>query len=522
MINVIYVDDEPDLLVLAKYFLTKDQGYNIDPASSVREAIALLNTRPCDVIISDYEMPVENGLDFLKIVKVDFPQIPFVLFTGRARQEVIDKAQEYGATYVQKGSDVVAMFIELKQRIREGVDNQQLNVNAGAMTDFVKKIVMDEHMSMDNLLVELCNLAKIKSAYIAIKKINEKNEVELRIEHSLGISDDFKKLIVPIKYGLGGEVLRTGKGKIIKNYQKGEFAHLDGIDGAVKKEGIASAMAVAIPTTMGNVGILYLFSKEENQEFDQKQLILASFFGSIIGNKINREKKIKEEEDLKNNLIEANERLNLLTSNSRHSTANKLMEIYGFTGLIIQELEEMNLPELEKIKKYAEKIKIISESLNRENQRTKIYQESKASEFKIYDIDGMENLFKDDYPNLIIINNARKLRVRANKTIMIAINCIIDNTVRHGGKKATQIKISFEVLPNGKVLFICEDNGVGIEYESKDKIFDKGFGKNTGLGLYMTKVILAINNMEIKETGVPGEGARFEILIPAESYSLKE
>jgi len=55
---------------------------------------------------------------------------------------------------------------------------------------------------------------------------------------------------------------------------------------------------------------------------------------------------------------------------------------------------------------------------------------------------------------------------------------------------------------------------VGIPYEEKGELFTKGFGKGTGLGLFLCREILAITGITIKETGEPGRGVRFEMLVP--------
>jgi len=65
---------------------------------------------------------------------------------------------------------------------------------------------------------------------------------------------------------------------------------------------------------------------------------------------------------------------------------------------------------------------------------------------------------------------------------------------------------------------IIEDDGVGIAAGDKSRIFERGFGKNTGLGLFLTKEILAITGITIRETGTPGSGARFEITVPKGTY----
>jgi len=85
------------------------------------------------------------------------------------------------------------------------------------------------------------------------------------------------------------------------------------------------------------------------------------------------------------------------------------------------------------------------------------------------------------------------------------------------GERATEVTVRFRETADGLVLFI-EDNGAGIPVEEKQMIFDRGHGKNTGLGLFLTREVLSITGMTIKETGEPGKGARFEILVPKEGY----
>ncbi|MEI7434802.1 MAG: HAMP domain-containing sensor histidine kinase, partial [Methanomicrobiales archaeon] len=90
---------------------------------------------------------------------------------------------------------------------------------------------------------------------------------------------------------------------------------------------------------------------------------------------------------------------------------------------------------------------------------------------------------------------------------------LMDNAARYGGKITT---IGFSILESGEVhLIVCEDDGEGIPADEKEKIFERGFGKTTGMGLALSREILDITGITIKETGEPGKGARFEMTVPA-------
>ncbi|HOZ44076.1 MAG TPA: ATP-binding protein, partial [Methanoculleus sp.] len=79
----------------------------------------------------------------------------------------------------------------------------------------------------------------------------------------------------------------------------------------------------------------------------------------------------------------------------------------------------------------------------------------------------------------------------------------------------TATTVTFSLRRSGDTCTIlCEDDGVGVPYDEKEKIFTYAYGMNTGLGLFLAREILAITGIAIRETGEPGRGARFEILCP--------
>jgi signal transduction histidine kinase len=76
-------------------------------------------------------------------------------------------------------------------------------------------------------------------------------------------------------------------------------------------------------------------------------------------------------------------------------------------------------------------------------------------------------------------------------------------------------RASVDCYAEGEALrLIYEDDGEGVPEDQKRRIFEKGFGKGTGLGMFLSQEILAITDIGIKEDGVPGKGARFEMRVP--------
>ncbi len=118
-LRILYVDDESVLRTVCKIYLGR-RGITVTTAASVQEAFTHLATSVFDVILSDYQMPETDGIAFLKILQERNCQIPFILFTGKGREEVVIEAIDHGATfYMQKGGDPKSQFAELEQKIRE-------------------------------------------------------------------------------------------------------------------------------------------------------------------------------------------------------------------------------------------------------------------------------------------------------------------------------------------------------------------------------------------------------------------
>ena len=120
MIHVMYVDDEKSLLDVGKAFLEMTGELNVDTAASVQEAEIAMSKTHYDAIVSDYQMPGVSGLDFLKMVRERDKRIPFILFTGKGREEVVIEAHNSGVSfYLQKGGDPNSLFVELENKIKQ-------------------------------------------------------------------------------------------------------------------------------------------------------------------------------------------------------------------------------------------------------------------------------------------------------------------------------------------------------------------------------------------------------------------
>ena len=136
MFSILYVDDEPMLLELAKLFLEKTGDFRVDTVTSATEALDILAKTSYDCIISDYQMPVMDGIVFLKTFRSKGNVGPFIIFTGKGREEVVIEALNNGADfYLQKGGDPKSQFVELAHKVRQAI---QIRIAQKTMQDLVQ------------------------------------------------------------------------------------------------------------------------------------------------------------------------------------------------------------------------------------------------------------------------------------------------------------------------------------------------------------------------------------------------
>ncbi|MFA5414330.1 MAG: response regulator [Methanoregula sp.] len=123
-IHVLLVDDEPSLLELCKLYIEHPLYMKVTTAESAADALEKIRKMTFDAIVSDYQMPEIDGITFLKMIRETYTLLPFILFTGKGREEVVIDAINNGATfYVQKGGETKVQYAELSHKIRRAVDH---------------------------------------------------------------------------------------------------------------------------------------------------------------------------------------------------------------------------------------------------------------------------------------------------------------------------------------------------------------------------------------------------------------
>jgi len=126
LIRVLHVDDDSDFLNTAKQILEMQSSFQVETARSVEEAKDKMKEKTFDVIASDYVMPGENGFDFLKELRDSGSNIPFIIFTGKGREEAAIKALNLVADrYFNKLGHPETVYGELAHGIKTTVKSKE-------------------------------------------------------------------------------------------------------------------------------------------------------------------------------------------------------------------------------------------------------------------------------------------------------------------------------------------------------------------------------------------------------------
>jgi PAS domain S-box len=216
----------------------------------------------------------------------------------------------------------------------------------------------------------------------------------------------------------------------------------------------------------------------------------------------------------------ANHKLGILTSITRHDIQNKLSGVFGYLDLLKGSLRDPQLIG------YLDKAEASAEAIRHHIDFTRDY-ESLGGTTPVWQevapiladvrshLDLGEIAFEEPAPGFAVFADPMFAKVLYN---------LVDNSLRHG-VHVRHIRVTCQPSDT-RCLLAYEDDGAGIPQDKKEVIFERGFttssgpSRTSGLGLFLVRDILAITGITIHETGVPGEGSRFEIAIPPGKWRM--
>jgi PAS domain S-box-containing protein len=223
---------------------------------------------------------------------------------------------------------------------------------------------------------------------------------------------------------------------------------------------------------------------------------------------------ITERKAAEDALSRVNKKLTILSSITRHDIKNQLNALAGYLELSKELLE--TVPAASEYLKTEMKI---ARTIEHQIDFTKIYEDMGTTAPVWQNVSASIRRATTALPmrNVRVEVDRTDLEIYADSLFEKVFYNLIENALRYGGPAMTTIRITSQETDAGLVI-VCEDDGAGINVDNKKRLFEQGYGKNTGLGLFLTREILSITGIAITEASEPKKGARFEILVPKAAY----
>jgi signal transduction histidine kinase len=211
-------------------------------------------------------------------------------------------------------------------------------------------------------------------------------------------------------------------------------------------------------------------------------------------------------------LAAANNKLVLLSNITRHDILNQITGLLLHLELLDHENHDPGASaHISTIKK---SLDVIREQL----EFTRDYQDLGLKKPEWQDAGAAFNRAAESFSgkNIVFSCETNHVEILADSMLGQVFYNLIDNSLRHG-ERVSDIRLSVK-KDEPDLILIYEDNGTGVLPEEKEKIFLKGFGKHTGLGMFLIREILSITGITIRETGTWQQGARFEIRVASGKF----
>ncbi len=616
--RILYVDDEVSLLNVTQLYFQREGSCIIDTAGSAEEGFQKIQASRYDAIISDFEMAEMNGIEFLSRLRSTGNDTPFIIFTGKGREEVVIDAFNAGADYyLQKGGHPKAQFAELLNTIRKAIENRrakdevrQKNREIEAVNRELMKKSEELHRNLDELIESRNQLQQsvlrarsLLDSSISTIVLLDRDGIVLDSNEGyparfgktrkdiLGtkVWDLFPKDIAEKRNVWLEQVFSTGKAIKKEVSWEGIWDYsIDPVfdaDGTVKSATIYATDITKRRQMEDEIRIsenLYRTVVEDQTEFvcrfrpdgthvftndaycryfgkTRKELTKERFKPEIPNEDLLRftemlqsltpdhpvafidhrivmpdgdirwqrwsdraifdesgkiieyqsvGRDITEFKNEENGRIEANKKLSLLSSITHHDVLNQLTVL-----LMLEEFLKEDITE-EQPSIYVDAIIDVTNKIGEQIQFTHYYQElgqikpTWQSLWKVTDT----AFIPSPTSGINTRTDVEGICVYADPMFEKVFMNLYDNAIRHG-ESVTRIHVSFRNEESTGIISV-EDDGIGVPADMKDKIFDRHVGSNTGLGLFLVSEILKITNITIRETGVPGKGCCFEIIIP--------
>ena len=571
-IRILHVDDEIDFAEMATAFLEReDERFETETASSPSDGLTRLSDSTFDCVVSDYDMPRQDGIEFLKAVQEDYPKLPFILYTGKGSEEVASDAISAGATdYMQKESGT-DHFCVLAERIKTLVERTRAERQRQQLTEAIETAhegigILDEdnyHINLNQAYADAYSTHPSKVAGMHLTELYPDNEAE-------HIRNEVLPTVDEVGYWQGRLTgLRAGGETFVQDCivsatdQGVTICVVQDVSTKIKSEEQLSRYQALIEVLKDPVYVL-----DEEGKFDFVNDAFTEKFGyerqELLGNGVSVIKDEQAVEQGLNNLrrvlssdepdsvyfeteiqsksgesIPCEDHMTALPYEGdefdgsvgilRDVSSEKERErelkqqnrrLDEFAGIVSHELRNplsvaVGNVELLREECDSDRINRIEQSLTRMSELIDdLLQLSRVGD----DTDSMESvslaeISKNCWQN--VETGDATLQTKANRTIRADPNRLaqlFENLMRNAVEHASQdVTVTVSELEDG---FYVEDDGSGIPEDSRDDVFEAGHttaDEGTGFGLSIVKEVAEAHGWEVSITEGSEGGARFEI-----------
>ncbi|OPX64449.1 MASE3 domain-containing protein [Methanoregula sp. PtaB.Bin085] len=209
-------------------------------------------------------------------------------------------------------------------------------------------------------------------------------------------------------------------------------------------------------------------------------------------------------------LKQANAKLNLLSTITRHDIKNQIFTLKAYLGFSKETLGDAG-----KTAEYILKEERAVDAIERQILFTKEYEDLGVRSPVWQQVRRKVDEAAASLPmrDIRLDVTIADIEIYADPLLGKVFYNLIDNALRYGGQQMTRVRITSEESGEG-LLIRVEDDGAGIPATDRKQIFERGFGRHSGLGLFLSREILSITGITIAENSEHGNGARFEIVVP--------
>jgi PAS domain S-box-containing protein len=458
-IEVLHIDDDSGFLDLTEAFLTKElEQATITTAVGAEDGLERLANERFHCVVCDYDMPGQNGLEVLEAVRAEYPELPFILYTGKGSEEIAAEAINAGVTgYLQKGGP--DQHRRLANRIKHAAAEYRSRIESERYSTVLQALNYPIYVVDANAEFEYVNNALLK--------LTGYNREEI--------------------IGSQPELIKTDEAVEMANGMLSEIVSSSGPD--------TEQFRVDIHTKDGDVVPCY--DHMAALPFDEE------FRGSVG---ILRD--ITQEQQQKTELVRKNERLEEFTSIVSHDLRAPLNEAETAAALAQSTGDDKFFERLEtqhdRMERMIEDLLTLAREGRTVSEPTPVDVTDVAAEAWEPFCGTGDSL---DLPTEAIVVDGDAKRLRQ------LLENLLRNAVEHGSSPVTVLIGRYD---DG---FYVADDGPGIDEARREAVFDPGYttaDDGTGFGLTIVKRIADAHGWDVNVTGSDAGGVRFEFAVEPE------